>query len=405
MRYGKYVQFICLAAFAAGLPSTGLASRGLQMRTDFNGDYAKDIAMYDNGTWHIFGNANSVQFGNSNMDPVPADYDGDGTNDLAAFEPSSATWHIFGSSSGYFARVYGNSEMVPVPSDFNGDGVADVALYDAAQGMWHILGVASVGWGNSAMQPVPSDYDGDGSTDVAVYEPGTGTWHIRGTAGTNRVVQFGNSEMTPVPGDYDGDGEADIALFEPAAGKWHIWQSSTGYTSRVFGNSEMSPVPGDYDADGSTDVAVFDGKTATWHVFGSTSGAFSRVYGNDQMVPLAETYNKPVPPEPPPQHLPILTGGEKFLYKPSTDLVLLPSRMRPGNYNAVNKVLVSRNPDGTDLIRSLNYTGNFGVQPKWRFNGEPNGDNFGNNFYVVAFFTAGGLPQPYLIYSGTSRQE
>ena len=200
-----------------------------------------------------------------------------------------------------------------------------------------------------------------------------------------------------MPGDYDGDGTVDLAVFEPSTAKWHILGSTTGYFFRVFGNSEMTPVPGDYDADGTTDCAMFEANKATWHVLGSTSSYFSRVYGNNKMTPLADIYEEPILP---PQHLPILTGGGGFLFKDDTTLVLLPSYYA----GKVSRVVFANDPEGKDVFFNLYYTGSFGGRLKYRWT-ELKGKLGGRSFYTVVFFKAGGLPQPYLIFNGGSRQE
>ena len=78
--------------------------------------------------------------------------------------------------------------------------------------------------------------------------------------------------------------------------------------------------------------------------------------------------------------------------------------MRPGGSRPVNRVVLARDPGGLQVILNLQYTGDFGSRPKWRFTGY-SGSSFGVNFYAVAFFAAGGPPQPWLIYNGGVRQE
>ena len=115
---------------------------------------------------------------------------------------------------------------VPVPGDFNGDGTTDVAIYRPATGYWYVRNQFAVQFGGPDFIPVVGDYNGDGTDDVAVYRPSTGFWYVR----NQLAIQFGGPGSVPAVGDYDGDGSADLAVYRPSDGMWLVRNQFTiGY--------------------------------------------------------------------------------------------------------------------------------------------------------------------------------
>ncbi|HEX9840575.1 MAG TPA: hypothetical protein VGA72_14590, partial [Anaerolineales bacterium] len=162
----------------------------------------------DAGTWHIYGQGAYV-FGTSGDVPVEADYNGDGTAEIAVFRPSNGNWYIAGSASSY---VFGGIGDIPVVADYNGDGTADVAVFRPSNGNWYIVGSASsYVFGGSGDIPVVADYNADGRNDIAIFRPSNSTWYIAGVG----TFVWGGSGDIPVVADYNGDGMVDIAVFRP----------------------------------------------------------------------------------------------------------------------------------------------------------------------------------------------
>jgi hypothetical protein len=86
--------------------------------------------------------------------PVPADYDGDGTDDYGVFRLANATWLVhLSSTNGLKTLSWGSPVMgdIPVPADYDGDGKDDIAVYRTSTATWFIAyasgGWASLSWG------------------------------------------------------------------------------------------------------------------------------------------------------------------------------------------------------------------------------------------------------------------
>ena len=162
----------------------------------------------------------------------------------------TGTWYLTFSTNGTAgAAAWGNSADIPVPGDYDGDGTADIAVFRPSTGTWHLRfsstgAPVAVTWGNEADVPISGDFDGDGALDIAIYRPVEGAWYVRhSSTGQGRLFLFGNSADIPVPADYDGDGVTDLAVFRPSTGTWHISFTGTGATVAVqWGNEADRPV-------------------------------------------------------------------------------------------------------------------------------------------------------------------
>jgi hypothetical protein len=221
----------------------------------------------------------------------PVDYDGDGRMDLSVLRFPSGTpapityWNLNSTTGLQVVSPFGDANTdFPVPGDYDGDGSGDIALYRAgatagAQSIFYILRSSdsttqAIAFGLNGDQAICRDYDGDGITDLAIYRRGalstdTANWWIRRSSSPNNflVVPFGltgngsTTFDTPVPGDYDGDGKFDIAVYRfglsPANTFIILRSSDSAVVFQQWGNFNSDYiVPGDYDGDGKFDFAA-----------------------------------------------------------------------------------------------------------------------------------------------------
>ena len=218
--------------------------------------------------------------------PAPADYDGDGITDIATLRPESdltpgaAEWFIRPSSNinDGFRVVFGaaGGADLPVPADYDGDGVDDIASYrpdsDIVPGaaQWFVLPSRPnlpryanrlngfpVTFGDAGDLAVQADYNGDGRIDVGVFRPNSNLgqlssqWFTLPSQGASPgfgpafPTTFGPGGSIAAPGDYDRDTLADLAVFNQSTGTWTIRQSTSpeGAPPRVF-NSSAPTGPG-----------------------------------------------------------------------------------------------------------------------------------------------------------------
>ncbi len=114
-------------------------------------------------------------------------------------------------------------------ADFNGDGTGDIAIFRDSSGLWAVRGVSRFYFGTTGDLPKPSDWEGDGTDLPTIFRGSSGLWAIRGFS----RIYFGSSGDKAKPGDYNGDGTEDIGIFRASSGLW----AARGITRIYFGSS------------------------------------------------------------------------------------------------------------------------------------------------------------------------
>jgi hypothetical protein len=184
---------------------------------DYDGDGLSDPAVFrqnDSSYYALLSGGGILVFqigggGSSfNATPVAGDFDGDNKADLVYTFDSGASgigWNIRASSNNYALQqlFFGSNGDRIAAADYDGNGSDDVAVYRPSNGTWYIRqgsGFNTVQFGNSTDVPAPADYDGDGKADIAIYRAGT-WWVLQSSAGLT-IVQFGLNDDTPIARSY-----------------------------------------------------------------------------------------------------------------------------------------------------------------------------------------------------------
>jgi hypothetical protein len=229
-RNGDYV-------FDPGTELVGWGEAGdTPLQADWNGDGSDEMAVFRNGVWYVDFNANqiydgaveTVGWGESSWTPMPGDWDGDGSMNLGVVAPDS-TWFVDLNGDFMFdpateIRVWGSPGDTPVVGDWNGDGRDQIGVFSA--GVWYLdrnsdgaLDPATemVGWGLAGWTPAPGDWNADGITDLGVVDPNS-TW-FRDLNGdfafdpNTEITGWGVAGSTPVVEDWNQDGIDDVGVF------------------------------------------------------------------------------------------------------------------------------------------------------------------------------------------------
>lgn len=278
-----------------------------------------DICADSKGNLHIVYNNGSIRYqkwimsGAVSAATLPGDFDGDGADDLAVFDPLSTQWYIQSAATTntiVWARPFGAVNGIPVVGDFNADTISDIGVFDSMSNQWMIQSlvttstILNIQFGVSNTIPLVGDFNGDGYDDIGAWNPADGQWHLTNVLGTAYSLTgyvYGISNMIPLPRDYTGDGKCDLGLYDPNTAKWYV-RSITNLnitthfvTGKVVGVWGAIPVPADYDGDGKADLAVVDPATFFWYSQSATNSngkSAVRQWGFSGGRPVVGDFNK-----------------------------------------------------------------------------------------------------------------
>ena len=254
--YGNYYGTTTAAGVAQPFPD----GSGRFAYIPSSGNYPNHTPGRVNGTMGLdFAKVVVVNIGTQGDIPAVADYDGDGKDDFAVYEPSKAQFLYYASSTfdpdadpslpanAPHVLPLGKPGDVPAPADYLGTGHAQFAVYDAASGTFFVQppnggAVVTVQLGGPGSVPASGDYQGTGRAQYAVYDPTKAAFFLRAADGSG-VYRFavGAAGDAPVPGRF-GDGHEDFATYTAATGQFHILGAAGVATTKSLVDPDAIPI-------------------------------------------------------------------------------------------------------------------------------------------------------------------
>jgi hypothetical protein len=242
---------------------------------------------------------------------MAGDVDGDGDDDVVAFNPSSGVWVALSTGTALqkpanwtseFAWLQGSYNWRAI-GDVNGDGKGDIVGWKYGDGVYVALSTgtsfapstewldAPGAWGPQSTYPrLVGDANGDGKDDIVTLAPGTGGLYVALSTGS----AFGAlTQWSAEPGalqylelvalcDVDGDGDDDLVHWRYGEGVFVALSDGDSYGActlwwnglKYWGPDNRYPrLVGDVTGDGKADVVAWNPDSGGW-VAESTGTAF-----------------------------------------------------------------------------------------------------------------------------------
>ena len=168
----------------------------------------EDLAANDDVTTFTFGWNGAI--------PVPGDYNADGMTDLAVYDVKARTWHlaVWKKKEGTWVEVkslktpygklkfpvqHGEIGNIPIQADYDGDGSTDIAIFRRGDVNFNVLNQYEIQVGKPGDMPVPNDWAGLGRVIPAVFRSAAGRWiAVDNLLGTTLLNAKHGANSTPL---------------------------------------------------------------------------------------------------------------------------------------------------------------------------------------------------------------
>ncbi len=222
----------------------------LPVAGDFNGDGTDTVGRYDTRTGR-FALAERNTYDAARIEltalaegiPVAGDFDGDGVDTVGVFDPVAGEFRIEmslepGGSGDPGANPlvfsFGPAGGSAVAGDFDGDGIDTVAVFDPATRLVHLTNALAPGEADEVYElrfpgsfAVAGDFDGSGRDSIGLYDPETNQLYLRYSTtagGPDAIVALSPHDWRwrPLVGTWEIPDESDAAA--PSAFDWPTGQ-------------------------------------------------------------------------------------------------------------------------------------------------------------------------------------
>ncbi|MDF9714589.1 hypothetical protein INN71_00555 [Nocardioides sp. ChNu-153] len=198
-----------------------------------------------------------LTFGRDGWQFVAGDWNGDGIDEIGAYDPATATLHQRFTANRTVAVKFGSNarRYQAYVGDWNGDRIDDLGLLDLTDKTFHLRNSATrttsfkFGSGRIAYQPVAGDWDGNGRDELGLWQPSTRTFHLRACA---EVTCTGAGTSFPV------GSSSSAPFYQPVVGRWDR-SSGPGHTVGVVLWNSWSRARGNDTTSGFWPTRSYDG--------------------------------------------------------------------------------------------------------------------------------------------------
>jgi len=254
---------------------------------DYNGDGRDELALYDQESrnWYftsIQGKSASLRFGVDDDDAIPVSgrFVQSSKSTIGFYLPRQSTWIFLKDSSAPDSKhtISVAQGGVPLVGDFDGDGLDDLAVYQPLSGLWSAWRsdgsklFSSVSWGFRNAVPQVGDFNGDKLADLCVIDPASGVWYL--TSPLNKMAPrlisgWGYAAAEPITRDFNGNGRTDICVWDRDGGYWFARDAMNGkpiYLGKEFGDLYAIAVPARYEGSEKVNLSYVSMGHVNWHV-------------------------------------------------------------------------------------------------------------------------------------------